>query len=139
MLTVPTRCRPVDDLCRVYEEAPLGVALDWAERLRFRGRDPHPPARVKLAAPLRDEYTTFPGRAHARRPGAQQRHLLRVIGGEAVHSEIPAGQRFPDPAAAGLPARLTPAPVRRGFCNIRQALPCQAGAPKPGQPKSTKR
>ena len=30
--------------------------------------------------------------------------------------------------------RLTPARVRRGFRNIRQALPCPAGAPKPGKP-----
>jgi hypothetical protein len=32
------------------------------------------------------------------------------------------------------PGRLTPARVRRGFRNIRQALPCPAGAPKPGKP-----
>ena len=32
------------------------------------------------------------------------------------------------------PGRLTPARVRRGFRNIRQALPCLAGAPKPGKP-----
>jgi hypothetical protein len=30
--------------------------------------------------------------------------------------------------------RLTPARVRRGFRNIRQAPPCPAGAPKPGKP-----
>ena len=30
--------------------------------------------------------------------------------------------------------RLTPARVRRGFRNIRAALPCPAGAPKPGKP-----
>jgi hypothetical protein len=32
------------------------------------------------------------------------------------------------------PGRLTPARVRRGFRNIRAALPCPAGAPKPGKP-----
>jgi hypothetical protein len=32
------------------------------------------------------------------------------------------------------PGRLTPARVRRGFRNIRQALPDLAGAPKPGKP-----
>jgi hypothetical protein len=32
------------------------------------------------------------------------------------------------------PGRLTPARVRRGFRNIRQALPCLASAPKPGKP-----
>jgi DDE superfamily endonuclease len=32
------------------------------------------------------------------------------------------------------PGRLTPARVRRGFRNIRQALPCPASAPKPGKP-----
>jgi hypothetical protein len=32
------------------------------------------------------------------------------------------------------PARLTPARVRRGFRNIRAAMPCPAGAPKPGEP-----
>jgi DDE superfamily endonuclease len=32
------------------------------------------------------------------------------------------------------PGRLTPARVRRGFGNIRAALPCPAGAPKPGKP-----
>jgi hypothetical protein len=32
------------------------------------------------------------------------------------------------------PGRLTPARVRRGFRNIRQALPCLASAPKPGRP-----
>src|SRR6266498_3552525 len=32
------------------------------------------------------------------------------------------------------PGRLTPARVRRGFQNIRAALPCLAGAPKPGKP-----
>jgi hypothetical protein len=32
------------------------------------------------------------------------------------------------------PGRLTPARVRRGFRNIHQALPCLAGAPKPGKP-----
>jgi hypothetical protein len=32
------------------------------------------------------------------------------------------------------PRRLTPARVRRGFRNIRAALPCPAGAPKPGKP-----
>jgi hypothetical protein len=34
----------------------------------------------------------------------------------------------------GPPGRLTPARVRRGFRNIRQALPDLAGAPKPGKP-----
>ncbi len=47
------------------------------------------------------------------------------------------------PLAAGIrlpwqrpcePGRLTPARVRRGFRNIRQMLPCPAGAPKPGKP-----
>ena len=32
------------------------------------------------------------------------------------------------------PGRLTPARVRRGFRNIRQALPDLASAPKPGKP-----
>lgn len=32
------------------------------------------------------------------------------------------------------PSRLTPARVRRGFRNIRQALPDLASAPKPGKP-----
>ncbi len=32
------------------------------------------------------------------------------------------------------PGRLTPARVRRGFRNIRAAMPCPAGAPKPGKP-----
>src|SRR5215472_12009055 len=32
------------------------------------------------------------------------------------------------------PGRLTPARVRRGFRNIRDTLPCPAGAPKPGKP-----
>jgi hypothetical protein len=32
------------------------------------------------------------------------------------------------------PGRLTPARVRAGFRNIRQALPCPASAPKPGKP-----
>ena len=32
------------------------------------------------------------------------------------------------------PGRLTPARVRRGFRNTRQALPCPASAPKPGKP-----
>jgi hypothetical protein len=32
------------------------------------------------------------------------------------------------------PGRLTPARARRGFRNIRQMLPCPAGAPKPGKP-----
>ena len=32
------------------------------------------------------------------------------------------------------PGRLTPARVRRGFRNIRQALPALANAPKPGKP-----
>jgi len=32
------------------------------------------------------------------------------------------------------PGRLIPARVRRGFRNIRAALPCPAGAPKPGKP-----
>ena len=32
------------------------------------------------------------------------------------------------------PGRLTPARVRRRFCNIRQALPDLASAPKPGKP-----
>ena len=32
------------------------------------------------------------------------------------------------------PGRLTPARVRRGFRNIRQALPALASAPKPGKP-----
>jgi hypothetical protein len=32
------------------------------------------------------------------------------------------------------PGRLTPARARRGFRNIRAAMPCLAGAPKPGKP-----
>ena len=32
------------------------------------------------------------------------------------------------------PGRLTPARVRRGFRNIRPAMGCPAGAPKPGKP-----
>jgi hypothetical protein len=32
------------------------------------------------------------------------------------------------------PGRLTPARVRRGFGNIRAAMPCLTGAPKPGKP-----
>jgi hypothetical protein len=32
------------------------------------------------------------------------------------------------------PGRLTPARVRRGFRNIRAAMPCIASAPKPGKP-----
>ena len=36
--------------------------------------------------------------------------------------------------AAALPARPAPARVRRGFRNIRQALPDLASVPKPGKP-----
>ena len=55
----------------------------------------------------------------------------------------PAAQRpgdvLPRPAPAALAAALPtrpadPARVRRGFRNIRQALPDPASAPKPGKP-----
>jgi hypothetical protein len=39
----------------------------------------------------------------------------------------------------GPPGRLTPARIRRGFRNIRQALPDLADAPKPGKPGSAAR
>ncbi len=57
----------------------------------------------------------------------------------ACHAQL----RLARPLAADLrlpwerptpPGRLTPARVRRGFRNIHQAMPCPAGAPKPGKP-----
>ena len=47
----------------------------------------------------------------------------------------PRPHRRPPPAlAAPGPRPATPARVRRGFRNIHGALPCLAGAPKPGKP-----
>jgi len=71
-----------------------------------------------------------------RDPAAADRWTWIVI---ACHAQL----RLARPLAADLrlpwerpapPGRLTPARVRRGFRNIHQALPCLAGAPKPGKP-----
>jgi hypothetical protein len=71
-----------------------------------------------------------------RDPAAADRWTWIVI---ACHAQL----RLARPLAADLrlpwerpapPGRLTPARVRRGFRNIHQALPCPAGAPKPGKP-----
>ena len=52
---------------------------------------------------------------------------LRLARGLAADIRLPWQQPCP-------PGRLTPARVRRGFRNIRQALPDLASAPKPGKP-----
>jgi DDE superfamily endonuclease len=71
-----------------------------------------------------------------REPAAADRWTWLII---AVHTQL----RLARPLAADLrlpwerpapPGRLTPARVRRGFRNIRAAMPCPAGAPKPGKP-----
>lgn len=71
-----------------------------------------------------------------RDPAAADRWTWIVI---ACHAQL----RLARPLAADLrlpwerpapPGRLTPARVRRGFRNIHPALPCLAGAPKPGKP-----
>ena len=71
-----------------------------------------------------------------RDPAAADRWTWIVI---ACHAQL----RLARPLAADLrlpwerpapPGRLTPARVRRGFRNIHRALPCLAGAPKPGKP-----
>jgi hypothetical protein len=71
-----------------------------------------------------------------RGPAAADRWTWLII---AVHTQL----RLARPLAADLrlpwerpapPARLTPARVRRDFKNIRQTMPCPAGAPKPGKP-----
>ena len=71
-----------------------------------------------------------------RDPAAADRWTWIVI---ACHAQL----RLARPLAADLrlpwerpapPGRLTPARVRRGFRNIHAALPCPAGAPKPGKP-----
>jgi hypothetical protein len=76
------------------------------------------------------------GPSPAARPGRRRpvdladRRLLRP-----APTRPPPRRRHPAaPAAALPPGRLTPARVRRGFRNIRQALPDLAGAPKPGKP-----
>jgi DDE superfamily endonuclease len=71
-----------------------------------------------------------------RDPRAADRWTWLII---TAHAQL----RLARPLAADLrlpwerpapPGRLTPARVRRGFRNIRAALPCLAGAPKPGKP-----
>jgi hypothetical protein len=71
-----------------------------------------------------------------RDPAAADRWTWLII---AAYAQL----RLARPLAADLrlpwerpapPGRLTPARVRRGFRNIRAALPCPAGAPKPGKP-----
>jgi hypothetical protein len=52
---------------------------------------------------------------------------LRLARTLAADLRLPWQRRAPD-------GRLTPARVRRGFRNIRQTMPCPAGAPKPGKP-----
>ena len=58
----------------------------------------------------------------------------------ALRTHLPAVQAGPgldrpeDPSArVRRPVDLTPARVRRGFRNIRAAVGCPAGAPKPGK------
>ena len=71
-----------------------------------------------------------------REPQAADRWTWLII---TCHAQL----RLTRPLAADLrlpgerpapPGRLTPARVRRGFGNIRAAIPCPAGAPKPGKP-----
>jgi hypothetical protein len=71
-----------------------------------------------------------------RNPEAADRWTWLII---SAHTQL----RLARPLAADLrlpwerpasPGRLTPARVRRGFRNIRAAIPCPAGAPKPGKP-----
>ena len=71
-----------------------------------------------------------------RDPAAADRWTWLII---ACHTQL----RLARPLATDLrlpwerpapPGRLTPARVRRGFRNIHAALPCLAGAPKPGKP-----
>jgi hypothetical protein len=75
-------------------------------------------------------------RPKIRDPAAADRWTWLII---AAYAQL----RLARPLAADLrlpwerpapPGRLTPARVRRGFRNIRAALPCPAGAPKPGKP-----
>jgi hypothetical protein len=71
-----------------------------------------------------------------RDPAAADRWTWLII---TCHTQL----RLARPLAADLrlpwqrpapPGRLTPARVRRDFKNIRQTMPCPAGAPKPGKP-----
>jgi hypothetical protein len=75
-------------------------------------------------------------RPKLRDPAAADRWTWIVIAGYAqlyLARPLAADIRLPwQPPAP--PGRLTPARVRRGFRNIRQALPHLASAPKPGKP-----
>ena len=75
-------------------------------------------------------------RPKLRDPAAADRWTWIVIAGYAqLYSGPSPRRRHPAALAAALPpGRLTPARVRRGFRNIRQALPHLASAPKPGKP-----
>ena len=68
-----------------------------------------------------------PGRAPRSDPTIACHAQLRLARPLAADLRLP----WERPAPTG---RLTPARVRRGFRNIHQALPCLAGAPKPGKP-----
>jgi hypothetical protein len=72
-------------------------------------------------------------------PGADDPGLAVLGDRRACHARL----RLARPLAADIrlpwqrpcpPGRLTPAPVRRDFRNIRATAGCPAGAPKPGKP-----
>jgi DDE superfamily endonuclease len=75
-------------------------------------------------------------RPKLRDPAAADRWTWLIIAAYAqlrLARHLTAGIRLPWQRPCP-PGRLTPARVRRGFRNIRQALPGLAGAPKPGKP-----
>ena len=75
-------------------------------------------------------------RPKLRDPAAADRWTWIVIAGYAqlcLARPLAADLRLPWQRPCP-PGRLTPARVRRGFRNIRQALPRLASAPKPGKP-----
>jgi hypothetical protein len=94
------------------------TATAWGrlhQRLTARAGWTRPKLRDPAAA---DRWTWLVIAAYA------QLHLARPL---AADTRLPWQQPCP-------PGRLTPARVRRGFRNIRQALPVPASAPKPARP-----
>ena len=95
------------------------------------------PVRYRTHVQVPETGLGFSRRASPRDPAAADRWTWAIIAcyaqlwlarGLAEDLRLP-GQYRPCP-----PGRLTPARVRRGFRNIRQALPDLASAPKPGKP-----